>query len=156
INGNMADNSASQAGAVYIFSRSGGTWTEQDYVKASNTEGGDHFGSSVALSSDGNTLAEGVSNEDSAATGINGNETDNSAANAGAVYIFVRNGSWSQKAYVKASNTEGGDVFGASVALSSDGNTLAVGVGLEDSAATGINGNAADNSAARAGAVYLY
>jgi hypothetical protein len=63
------------------------------------------------------------------------------AANAGAVYVFTRSGTtWSQRAYVKASNTEANDEFGNSVALSSDGSTLAVGAPVEDSVATGIGG----------------
>ena len=56
--------------------------------------------------------------------------------------------------YFKASNT--GGLFGHSVALSGDGNTLAVGTNLEDSNATGVNGNQADNSASSSGAVYVY
>ena len=157
INGNQVDNSATNAGAVYIFTRTGSNWSQQAYVKASNTEAGDFFGWSVALSSDSNTLAVGAYLEDSAATGINGNQVDNSATNAGAVYIFTRNGTWwSQQAYVKASNTGVDDYLGRSVALSSDGNTVAVGAHNEDSAATDINGNQADNSATDAGAVYLY
>ena len=46
INGNQADNSASDAGAVYVFTRSGTTWTQQAYVKASNTASNDYFGDS--------------------------------------------------------------------------------------------------------------
>jgi hypothetical protein len=117
------------------------------YLKASNTNAGDRFGV-VALSTDGNTLAVGAINEASAATGINGNQADNSAAGAGAVYIYTRSGTtWSQQAYIKASNTGTSDQFGGALALSSDGNTLAVGAVGEASAATGINGNQADNSA---------
>jgi hypothetical protein len=86
IGGNQADNSASFAGAVYEFTRSGTTWSQQDYIKASNTNGLDQFGTSIALSSDGSTLAVGASWESSAATGIGGNQADNSAARAGAVY----------------------------------------------------------------------
>ncbi|OGB07018.1 MAG: hypothetical protein A3E23_14685 [Burkholderiales bacterium RIFCSPHIGHO2_12_FULL_65_48] len=157
IGGNQADNSAGGAGAVYVFTRSGSTWSQQAYVKASNTEANDHFGYSVALSGDGNTLAVGVRYESSNATGIDGNQADNSAGGAGAVYVFTRSGStWSQQAYVKASNTEIGDQFGFSVALSGDGNTLAVGAYTEDSNATGINGNQADNSASSSGAVYVF
>src|SRR3989440_545013 len=55
----QSDETVNNAGAVYVFVRSGATWTQQAYVKASNTGGGDGFGSSVALSSDGNTLAAG-------------------------------------------------------------------------------------------------
>jgi hypothetical protein len=170
IGGDQNDNSASTAGAVYVFSRSGETWAQQAYVKASNTDDcsdhditdlhfcGDHFGNSVTLSADGNTLAVGAPMEESAATGIGGDESDDSAESAGAVYVFSRTGgeTWAQQAYVKASNTEAEDVFGSSVALSADGNTLAVGAVREDSAATGIGGDESDNSALGAGAVYLY
>ena len=156
IDGNQTDHSATAAGAVYIFARSGATWVQQAYVKASNTDAGDQFGAAVALAADGSTLAVGAPFESSAATGIDGNQTDNSATNAGAVYVFVRAGTtWSQQAYVKASNTGPSDQFGEAVALSGDGATLAVGAPGEASAATGVGGNQADNSAGSAGAVYL-
>jgi len=157
IGGNQADDSAVNSGAVYVFTRTSGVWSQQAYVKASNTGGSDFFGTSVTLSSDGNTLAVGASPEDSNATGIGGSQGDNSAGNSGAVYVFTRtSGVWSQQAYVKASNTGGGDFFGVSVALSSDGNTLAVGAVSEASAATGIGGSQADNSAGDSGAVYVF
>ena len=89
LNGDETDNSANDAGAAYVFSRnSGGVWTQKDYVKASNTEAGDNFGSAIALSADGSMLAVGAELEDSVATGVNGDETDNSATDSGAVYIF--------------------------------------------------------------------
>ncbi len=153
INGNQADNSASESGAVYVFTRSGTTWTQQAYIKASNTNSSDKFGGSVTLS--GNTLAVGASVEASNATGINGNQADNSAAESGAVYIFTRSGTtWTQQAYLKPSNTNSGDQFGYSITLDTD--TLAVGAPGEDSSATGINGNQADNSASQSGAVYVF
>jgi hypothetical protein len=127
------------------------------YFKASNTDSGDEFGSSVSLSGDGNTLAVGANWEDSNATDIDGNQSDNSAGLSGAVYVFTRSGAtWSQQAYIKASNTELGDAFGRPVSLSADGNTLAVGAFNEESNATGIDGNQADNSAGASGAAYLY
>jgi len=157
IGGDQADNSASQAGAVYVFSRAGSTWSQQAYIKASNTNAGDQLGTALALSADGSTLAVGAVFEDSNATGIGGNQADNSAREAGAVYVFSRAGSvWSQQAYIKASNTNADDYFGFSLALAADGSTLAVGAFREASNATGIDGNQADNSAAGAGAVYVY
>ena len=123
------------------------------YVKASNTETGDFFGWSIALSGDGNTLAVGAPAEDSNATGVNGDDGSNTSDNAGAVYIFIKNetGLWEQQAYLKASNTEQpnlntarflpNDRFGYRVALSDDGNTLAVTALLEDSPSYGINCN---------------
>lgn len=102
----------------------------------------------------------GADSEDSNGTGINdGSGANNAAFNSGAVYVFSRTGiTWSQQAYVKASNTEASDLFGFSMSLSSDGNTLAVGAFLESSNGTGINGGSAgtNNVAADAGAVYLY
>lgn len=157
IDGNQADNLASQSGAAYIFTRSGAVWSQEAYVKASNTGAGDLFGYAVALSANGNTLAVGAYLEASSATGINGNQADNSAGSAGAAYVFSRTGTtWSQQAYVKSSNTDTGDGFGISVALSSDGNALAIGAYNESSNATGVNGNQADNSASQSGAAYTF
>jgi cysteine-rich repeat protein len=157
INGNQADNSASGSGAAYVFTRSAAAWSQQAYIKASNTGASDRFGSSLALSSDGSLLAVGAALESSAATGINGNQASNAASGAGAAYRFTRSGAtWSQVAYVKASNTETNDGFGFSVALTGDGSILAVGALSEASSATGVGGNQADNSAFQAGAVYAY
>ena len=157
VDGDQSNNGASGSGAVYVFTRVGSTWSQQAYIKASNTGIGDRFGSSLALSPDGNTLAVGASGEGSSTTGIDGDQSNNSAYNAGAVYVFTRIGSaWSQQAYIKASNAGAYDQFGYSVALNSDGNTLAVGAFLEESSATGIDGNQASNSASGSGAVYVF
>jgi hypothetical protein len=152
----IPDDSAGSAGAVYVFVYDGNNWSQQAYVKASNTDANDLFGYSVSLSGDGNTLAVGAINEGNSTSGIN-TIPDNLAGSAGAVYVFVYDGSnWSQQAYVKASNTDANDQFGYSVSLSDDGNTLAAGAYLEESSASGINGNQADNSETNAGAVYVF
>ena len=157
IGGDENSNDAIGSGAVYLFARGAGSWSQQTYVKASNTEASDRFGQSVALSASGDTLAVGAMYEDSSASGISGDQQDGSASDSGAVYLFSANsGAWSQKAYLKASNTEAGDWFGGAVALSADGNTLAVGATREDSNATDIDGDQGDNSAIDSGAVYLY
>ena len=96
-------------GAVYLFALQTSGWTQQAYIKASNTgpaeevcritrstsEGfisldvsGDEFGASVSLSEDGETLVVGAPQECSAATGFNGDQTDNSASLSGAVYLY--------------------------------------------------------------------
>lgn len=161
INGNEASNTANAAGAAYVFTRVGATWSQQAYIKASNTESGDLFGASVAL--DGDTLAIGAIGEASSATGVNGNQTDNGANGAGAVYVYERTGSqWEQIAYLKASNTDTNDNFGgeSSGALSQSiglqGDLLVIGARLEDSSATGIDGNESDNSNPSSGAAYVF
>ena len=145
IDGDPTDNSTPESGAVYVFTRAGNDWSQQAYLKASNTESVDWFGYSVALADD--TLAVGALFEASAA---------NSAPDSGAVYVFTRSskGVWSQQAYLKASNTEAGDLFGSSIALVGD--TLAVGAIGEASAAKGIDGNQTDNSALKSGAAYVF
>jgi hypothetical protein len=155
VNGAGADESASDAGAAYVFNRSGTTWTQQAYLKASNTSGSDFFGYSVAIS--GDTVVVSAEGEDSNATGVNGNQADNSASSSGAAYIFVRSPggtTWTQQAYLKASNTGVNDVFGRDVAISGD--TVVAGASDESSNATGVNGNQADNSAGGSGAAYVF
>jgi len=157
VGGNQMLNTAGQSGAVYVFTRSGTAWSQQAYVKAANTGAGDYFGIALALSGDGNLLAVGATREDSSATGIGGDDQDNTAVNSGAVYVFARNGgSWAQQAYVKASNADAGDGFGSALALSNNGDIMAVGARGEDGNSTGIGGDETDNSAPSSGAVYLF
>jgi len=157
VDGNESDNSVFRAGAAYVFVRDPltGTWSQQAYLKASNTDASDRFGISVSVSED--TVVVGADQESSNATGVNGTQSDNSAAGSGAAYVFVRDpqtGIWSQQAYLKASNTDAGDVFGFSVSVSGD--TLGIGAFREDSIATGVNGNQADNSKSESGAAYVF
>ena len=153
IDGDQTNNSTPFSGAAYVFTREDGVWSQQAYLKASNTGVRDDFGSTIAIS--GNTVVIGANREASTATGINGNQTDNLARNAGAAYVFTReNGIWSQQAYLKASNTDKSDFFGGSVSIS--GNTVVVGADGEDSNATDIDGDQMDNSADSAGAAYVF
>jgi len=84
-------------GAVYIFTRTGSTWAQQNRLTASNAEPGDSLGCSIAISDDGNTVVAGAFDEDSILRGIQPpNEGSNDAASdvsTGAAYVFVRNGS---------------------------------------------------------------
>jgi hypothetical protein len=157
VNGDQSNNEA-PSGAVYVFTRSDTTWRQQAYVKASNTDPGDGFGISVAL--DGDTLAVGAWGEDSAATGVDGDQSNNEARESGAVYVFTRSGTtWQQQAYLKASNTDAQDGFGGNLlpqqTLALDVDTLAVGALVEASAATGVNGDQSSNDAPGSGAVYV-
>jgi hypothetical protein len=153
VGGDQADNGAEDSGAVYVFRRTGTTWQQEAYIKASNTDAGDRFGISLALS--GDTLAVGAYLEDSAAQGVGGDQTSNGAENSGAVYVFQRSGTaWQQEAYIKASNTGAEDLFGQEVALF--GNTLAVTAPGEGSAAQGVGGDQASDAAPSSGAVYVF
>ncbi len=95
---------SSSAGAAYVFTRSGSTWSQQQKLTASDGASGDRFGISVALA--GETLVAGA-------------HTANNAT--GAAYVFTRSGStWSQQQKLTASDTAAGDRFGWSVAISGD------------------------------------
>jgi hypothetical protein len=159
VDGDPAGGVTQRAGAVYVLRRSDtGRWSQEAYVKASNTGEFDAFGHSVSISTDGDVLAVGARYERSGATGLGGDQTQNDANDAGAAYVFRRapSGEWSQEAYIKASNPGVDDEFGRSVALSGDGATLAVGATGEDSSARGLGGDQSLNAALNSGAVYVY
>jgi hypothetical protein len=122
------------------------------YVKPSNTGAQDRFGNVIALSSDGSTMAVAAPREASSASGIHGNQADNSSPQSGAVYVYRRTGRrWAQEAYVKAGANQPQQQFGAALAISGDGSILAVGapgqdVTEADSGAVFVYQRAADNS----------
>lgn len=150
-----SDNSASGAGAVYVYVRSGSTWTQQAYIKAGNAAAGDNFGQAVAIDTD--TIVVGAPAEDGSSTGIfTSAQTARGSTSSGAVYIYKRTGtSWALEAYVKASNAGSSDTFGSAVAISA--NTVVVGSPNESSNATGTATTASsNNSLAGAGAAYVY
>ncbi|MEE9303180.1 MAG: FG-GAP repeat protein, partial [Thiotrichaceae bacterium] len=154
VDGEQNDNSESASGAAYVFTRSGNIWSQQAYLKASNTEVNDQFGFSVAIASD--IVVVGAFDEDSNAIGIDGDQSDNTSSNAGAAYVFIRStaDAWSQLAYFKASNTDENDQFGGSVAIAGD--TVVIGAPGEASNAIGIDSDQSDNSAVQAGATYVF
>jgi hypothetical protein len=144
VNGDQRSILAPTSGAAYVFVRNGTSWTQQAYLKASNTRANTYFGYSVAIS--GDTIVVGAGGESSSAKGVNGNQADTRVPNAGAAYVFVRNaGTWSQQAYLKASNTPSSPAplntapgFGESVVIAGD--TIAVGAPLERGGSHGVNG----------------
>jgi hypothetical protein len=153
VNGDQNNDNSSQSGAAYVFVREGTAWTQQAYLKASNTGAVDLFGCSVSIS--GDTIVVGAYQEDSSATGVFGDQNKDDAPNSGAAYVFVREGTtWNQQAYLKASNTEEYDSFGYSVSISGD--TIVVGAYQEDSSATGVFGDQNDNTATGSGAAYVF
>jgi hypothetical protein len=106
-----------QQGSAYVFTRSGGAWTLQQKLTASDGEENDLFGSSLALS--GNTLVVGAPQDYGAFT------------NQGSVYIFTRSGAvWTQQQKLTAGYGWTYDFFGEAVAISGD--TVVVGVRYDD------------------------
>lgn len=141
------------SGAVYVYRRTGTSWVQEAHIKASNTGHDDNFGAQLAMS--GDTLIVGSPGEDSQARGVGGDESDNTVPGSGAVYVFRQTGvSWSQEAYLKASNSDTYDKFGAAVAI--EGDTLAIGANNESSSATGVGGDETNNAAPGSGAVYVF
>ena len=92
INGDQANNECEGAGAVYVFTRAGATWSQQAYIKASNnTPPGDWFGRHVALS--GDTLAVTALQDNSCARGVNGVSANNNCFFGGpSMYLLGRTG----------------------------------------------------------------
>ena len=153
------DDSANSAGAVYVFMRNGTAWSQQAYVKAANSEAGDLFGYQVGLSFDGNTMAVSGYDEDGSPRVPNG-IPDNLRGGSGAVYVLTREANnWRQSAYLKGSNSEGGDSLGYSLAISADGNTIAAGTADEDCYFPGVDAKPCDNDRVAntsAGAAYVW
>src|SRR5688500_18261494 len=86
------------------------------FIKASNAEMFDRFGVTVSVS--GDTMVVGAPFENGGATGVNGNQNDNSAPHAGAAYVFVRVGTnWMQQAYLKSATATAGSLFGFAVGI---------------------------------------
>jgi hypothetical protein len=147
LDGDQADDSLPDSGAAYIFRRTAAGWVQDAYVKAPVPHAGDGFGSDVALS--GDTLAVAAPFETGSVAGV-GN-----LAMSGAVYVYRRQGGqWQHEARLEASNPDAFDSFGSALALSGD--TLAAGSFGESSAARGVGGDQADDSAPLSGAVYVF
>jgi trimeric autotransporter adhesin len=135
----IGNQAAPDAGAVYVFTFVDGSWELQAFLKPGSIDSADQFGASIGLSATGDTLLVGAPGDDGAF-----NET----SSAGAAYVFRRHGTqWSQQAYLQAGNLDLDDGFGQAVALSSDGNTAAVGAPGEDGA---------DDTITDSGAAYVF
>ena len=146
-------------GDVYVFTRSGTTWLQQDNITAPFPSSLERFGASTSVSANGSTIAIGATGESSISSGINGDETNDSLTNSGAVYIYELNVNvWEKQAFIKAMNPDQNDGFGASVTISSDGNILAVGAPAEDSLSIGVDGSDTTNffPTSDSGAVYTF
>lgn len=123
----LDDESGQDAGAAHVFVRNPETseWTHQDKLIASDGDDGDWFGNSVAISGDGNVVVAGTDQDDVA---------------TGAAYVFVRDpktSQWTEQTKLTASDAEPIALFGSSVAISADGDTILVGADYDDEQAVG-------------------
>ncbi len=117
-----APRDSGEVGAVWVFTRTGSTWTRQAKLVGGDEESGaGRFGRGVALSADGNTALIGAPN----------------GGSGGAAWVFTRSGStWMQQAKLTGAGESGNGWFGQSVALSADGDTALIG-GYVDHSDTG-------------------
>ena len=147
------------SGAAYIFTRGDdNSWNQTAYLKASNAGSSDRFGTSVAISKDGKTVAVGAYLEDGDSLEVNGPQDNDNRANSGAVYIYTQalDGSWSQQAYIKAPNADSYDGFGEAVDLNADGTVLAVGAPNESSTSVNNDSGLDLNDGNLVGAAYIF
>ena len=122
------DDKGYDSGSVYVFTRSGTTWSQQVKLTAADGAEGDVFGISIAFS--GDTIVIGA------------DLNDEKALNAGAVYVFTRSGSsWSQQAKLTAADGAETDIFGVRVALSGD--TVLISARRDDDDVMGIDAGSA-------------
>lgn len=100
------------SGSTYVFVRSGGAWSEDAKLAASDAAADDYFGAAVAI--DGDRLVVGAP------------ENDDAGTQSGSAYVFVRTGGvWSEEAKLTASDASAESFFGGS--LAGDGDTVIVG-----------------------------
>ncbi len=149
------DTSLNASGAVYVFTNTGGLWSETQLLKASNAESGDLFGIDVDV--DQNIMVVGAISEDSGSRVIGVGEDRNDSSLAGAAYVFEKVGqTWTQTAYIKPSNTNSRDEFGTAVGIS--GNRMVITAEYEKGEDTGLNGDEHNDntSGIPRGAAYLF
>ncbi len=128
------------AGAVYVYTGEGATWTQQARLLAGDLGSDDELGSAVDI--DGDTIVAGGSRDDK----VVGND-------AGSAYIFARNGgTWSQSAKLLSSGATTGNLFGTAVSISGtealvgaycepNGANACVGPGSVEAFQRGVSGN---------------
>ena len=121
------------AGSVFVYSRSGTTWTLEQEINNPTPVTIDWFGYSVDINSDGSRIIVGAEREDTGASA------------AGSVYVYLRSGTtWTLEQEINNPTPVASDYFGTSVSIDSDGNRVIIGARLEDTGASA------------AGSVYVY
>lgn len=119
----LDDETHSNRGSVYVYNKSGETWSLQTKIVDTDSLANDRFGEFIAISNDGNRLVVSSTGDDD---GVAGND-------AGSIAVYHRSGStWTRKVKLIASDAAATDTFGYGVSISGDGNTIAVGSPRDD------------------------
>jgi hypothetical protein len=122
------DDNGKDSGSVYIFTRTGSTWSQQAKLTAEDGTEGDVFGISIAIS--GDTILVGA------------DLNEEKGFNAGAAYVFIRSGNtWTQQAKLTADDGAEGDIFGVRVAL--EENTALISARRDDDDLMGVDAGSA-------------
>jgi hypothetical protein len=122
------------AGVLYVFTRTGSTWTQRVKLMPADLAQSDYHGLAVAMSGDGTTIAAASPGDDDA------------ASEGGSVYIYTGAGAvWTEQTKIISPNPVGNGVFGRSVALDYTGSKLSIGAAGET-----------HGSVANKGAGYIY
>lgn len=147
---------SSYEGGAFVFDRSVAGWQATDTLQPLTRSGARGFGFAVAISHDGQTVA--VSDVDESGPGLGSDFTASAGAGGGAVSVFLRSpaGGWTAQPAISASNEQPGLLFGWSLSLAGDGQSLAVGAPGDPSGASGVGGDPFGQAAQRSGAVHLY
>ena len=124
-----------QAGQVYVYGRTGSTWTLLTTLSPSDKAAADRFGASTAISANGDRIIIGAYNK-----------TISGVISAGQIYTFIRSGTtWIQESVLSAPDRATGDQFGIAVSIDASGTRLAIGARNKTVSAT-----------TAAGKVYIY
>ena len=122
------------SGSVYIYLRTGSSWTIESTIDNPNSTASDNFGNAVDINSDGTRVIIGAYQEDPGAV-----------SNAGSAYIYSRSGTtWSLEDTITKTIPVDTDNFGIDVSIDSTGTRVIIGAYLEDTGASG------------AGSAYVY
>lgn len=150
---NPADNVGIGTGAIYLFTKEAdGQWNENAYLRASNHQRLDRFGSSVSLW--GNHIIVGAYGEDSHFPDDPHDNFDESSGAAYYIYWNPENSSLEEHSYLKAQHPDSFDYFGFDVSASAD--SLFVSSERDASCSLQINGDLSDNDCPGKGAVFQF
>jgi len=115
------------AGSAYVFTRSGGVWTQQQRLQASDGALNDGFGYSVSVGDDSAVISSVAD--------------DTGGQQAGSAYVFTRSsGAWTQQQRLQASDAAEGDNFGHAVSL--NGDSVIIGAWQDDNEGGQVAGSA--------------